>query len=69
MRLDELQERIRLRLLHGGSLEQVEAEIIDPSGFSAEQEAALWRFALATVAKPRRKSRPQASRALRLAES
>ena len=68
MTLDELQERIRLRLSHGGSIEQVEAEIIDPSPYSADQKAALWLFASATARKLRRKSRHRGSRLLRLAE-
>jgi hypothetical protein len=66
MTLDELQERIRLRLSHGGSLEQVEAEIIDPSPYSPDQKAALWLFAFSTARKSRRESRSLASRALRL---
>ncbi len=66
MTLDELQERIRLRLLHGGSLEQVEAEIIDPSPYSPEQKAALWLFAFSTARKSRRESRNRRSRVLGL---
>jgi len=62
MRFDELEERIRLRLDHGGSLEQVEAEIIDPSGYSPEQKAALWLFAFATMGRFRRAARARASR-------
>ena len=45
MGLVEVQERIRLRLGRGASLEQVQTEIIAPSAFSEEQKAALWMFA------------------------
>jgi hypothetical protein len=38
----ESQEHIRERLRHGGSLEDVEKEIIDPSPLSEERKAALW---------------------------
>lgn len=68
MKLVELQERIRLRLVHGGSLDQVEAEIIDPSPFNREQKAALWVFASVTDRKLRREPRGPFFSALRLAQ-
>jgi hypothetical protein len=67
MTLVELQERIRLRLHHGGSLDQVEVEIIDPSPFSAEQKAALWLFASVTSRRLRRGPRRPPLPLLRLA--
>ena len=67
MGLVELQESIRSRLRHGGSLDQVETEIIDPSPFTTEQKAALWLFASVTDRKLRRGPQPPSSRALRLA--
>jgi hypothetical protein len=47
MGLFELQQRIDKRLRGGGSLADVEREIIDPSPFSEEQRAALWLHASA----------------------
>jgi len=64
MDLVELQERIDLRLHHGGSLDDVEAEIIAPSGFGEEQKAALWLFASATVPKRTQRRRPRRLSAL-----
>jgi hypothetical protein len=49
--LVESQGRIDARLSHGGSLRDVEREIIDPSPFPNEQKAALWLYASATVRK------------------
>jgi hypothetical protein len=69
MRLVELQERIRVRLAHGGSLAQVEAEIIDPSPFNREQRAALWLFASVTHRKLRREPTRPSVRTRRLASA
>jgi len=49
MGLVEYQDRIRLRLHSGGSLDQVERDLIDRSPFSEEQRAALWLFAAAVA--------------------
>ena len=51
MGLVESQERIEIRLRHGGSLSDVEREIIDPSPLTTEQKAALWLYASATMPK------------------
>ncbi len=51
MGLVESQERIDVRLRHGGSLSDVEHEIIDPSPLTTEQKAALWLYASATMPK------------------
>lgn len=59
MGLVELQERIHARLCHGGSLRDVEREIIDPSPFSDEQKAALWLYASATAPKRTQGSSPR----------
>ena len=67
MGLVELQESILRRLRYGGSLDQVEIEIIEPSPFTTEQKAALWLFASVTARKLRREPQPPSSRALRLA--
>jgi len=49
MALAESQDRIDERLSHGGSLAEVEEEIIDPVPFSEEQKVALWLYAAATI--------------------
>ena len=61
MGLVELQERIDRRLRSGGTLANVEAEIIDPSDFSEEQRAALWFYASATAPRGPRRRRPARS--------
>ena len=58
MELVELQELIRLRISHGGSLDEVEEEIIHPALFGEEQKAALWLYASA-LARPRRRRGPR----------
>ena len=49
MTLAESQERIDERVRQGGSLAQVEEEIIDSAPFGEEQRAALWLYASATI--------------------
>jgi hypothetical protein len=49
----------------GGSVDEVDAEIIEPSGFSADEKAALWLYAWSYV--PRRTQRKSAELHLRLA--
>jgi hypothetical protein len=47
MTLPELQGLIRRALHHGDSLEEVQAEIIDPAPFGEEKKAAVRRYAAA----------------------
>ena len=62
MRLAKAQERIRERLEEGGSLAEVERELIDPSRFTEEHKAALCLFAAATRTRlPREKEWPEAT--------
>src|SRR5215210_2285074 len=49
MALAEPQERIDERVRQGGSLAQVEEEIIDSAPSGEEQKAALWLYASATI--------------------
>jgi len=49
MALAEPQERIDERVRQGGSVAEVEEEIIDPAPVSEEQRAALWLYASATI--------------------
>ena len=49
MPLAETQVRIDERFGDGGSLAEVEEEIIDPAPLSEEQRAALWLYASATL--------------------
>jgi hypothetical protein len=49
MALAEPQERIDKRVRQGGSLAEVEEEIIDPAPYGEEQKAALWLYASATI--------------------
>ena len=49
MALAEPQERIDERVRQGGSLAQVEEEIIDFEPSGEEQRAALWLYASATI--------------------
>ena len=53
MDLVETQELIRRRLRYGGSVADVDAEIIEPSPFSEDQRAALWLYAQGTFRRPR----------------
>ena len=60
MNVPELQEAIGQRMRHGGSLSQVEEEIIDRSPLDLDQRAALWLFAWTTL--PKRKQRAELAR-------
>jgi hypothetical protein len=40
-----LQQAVRLRILAGNALSQVEDELIDPANVSADKKAALWLLA------------------------
>ena len=45
MKLTDSEERIGKRLRHGGSLAQVEREIIEPSALNEDQKAGLRLYA------------------------
>jgi hypothetical protein len=56
---------VRRHMSRGGSVDDVDAEIIAPSDFSADEKAALWLYAWSYV--PRRMQRRSAERHLQLA--
>jgi hypothetical protein len=58
--LDEIRKRMR----HGDSIDDVDVELIEHSGLSADEKAALWLYAWSFV--PRRKQRASAELHLRL---
>ena len=58
---------VRRHMTRGGSVDDVDAEIIEPSGVSADEKAALWLYAWSFV--PRRAQRKSAELHLRLAGS
>ena len=58
---------VRRRMNRGGAVDDVDAEVIEPSGFSADPKAALWLYAWSFV--PRRAQRKSADLHLRLAGS
>lgn len=58
---------VRRRMSRGGSVDDVDADIIEPSDFSADQKAALWLYAWSYV--PRRMQRRWAERNLHAAAS
>ncbi len=58
---------VRRRMSRGGSVDDVDAEIIEPSGLSADEKAALWLYAWSYV--PRRMQRRWADRHLQMAAS
>jgi hypothetical protein len=49
------EEEIRRRMRNGDSIDDVDLEVIERSGLSANQKAALWLYAWSFV--PRRKQR------------
>jgi hypothetical protein len=49
---------------HGDSIDDVDLELVERSGLSADEKAALWLYAWSFV--PRRKQRPSAEVHLRL---
>lgn len=55
---------VHRRMSRGGSVDDVDAEIIEPSGFSADEKAALWLYAWSYV--PRRMQRRYADRHLQM---
>ncbi|HKN92855.1 MAG TPA: hypothetical protein VJU60_00875 [Thermoleophilaceae bacterium] len=58
--LSEIRRRMRL----GASIDDVDFEVIERSGLSADEKAALWLYAWSFV--PRRKQRASAELHLRL---
>ena len=52
------QDRIKTRMARGGTIDDIDAEIIEPSDLSADQKAALWLYAWSHVS--RRKQRRSA---------
>ena len=56
---------VRRRMSRGGSVDDVEAEIIEPSSFNDDEKAALWLYAWSYV--PGRMQRRWAERHLRMA--
>jgi hypothetical protein len=55
---------IRRRMRHGDSIDDVDSELIEHSGLSPDEKAALWLYAWSFV--PRRKQRASAESHLRL---
>jgi hypothetical protein len=58
------EEEIRRRMRNGDSIDDVDLEVIERSGLSANQKAALWLYAWSFV--PRRKQRASAQLHFRL---
>jgi hypothetical protein len=56
---------VRRRMSRGGSVEDIDAEVIEPSELNADEKAALWLYAWSYV--PRRAQRRSADAHLRLA--
>jgi hypothetical protein len=56
---------VRRRMSRGGSVDDVDAAIIEPSAFSADEKAALWLYAWSFV--PGRMQRRWADRHLQMA--
>jgi hypothetical protein len=59
-----IQKQIRKRMRHGDSIDDVDLELVERSGLSADEKAALWLYAWSFV--PRRKQRASAEVHLRL---
>jgi hypothetical protein len=65
--LSDTRTLVRRRMSRGSSIDDVDAEIIEPSGLSADEKAALWLYAWSFV--PRRAQRKSADLQLSLARS
>jgi hypothetical protein len=61
---DSRLEEIRMRMRHGEAIDDVEIELIERSGLSPNEKAAMWLYAWSFV--PRRKQRAFAELHLRL---
>ena len=59
-RLELEQRKIRKRMRRGGTLGEVESEVIDHSQLSLDQRAALWLYAWTRL--PKRKQRAELAR-------
>jgi hypothetical protein len=59
-----IQDEIRRRMRHGESIDDVDLELIERSGLSSDEKAALWLYAWSFV--PCRKQRASAELHLRL---
>ena len=57
-------DEIRRRMRHGDSIDDVDLELIERTGLSADEKAALWLYAWSFV--PRREQRASAELHLRL---
>jgi hypothetical protein len=57
-------DEIRRRMRHGDSIDDVDLELIERTGLSADEKAALWLYAWSFV--PRRQQRASAELHLRL---
>ena len=63
--LGQARADVRRHMSRGGSVDDVDAEIIEPSDFSADEKAALWLYAWSYV--PGRMQRRWADRRLKMA--
>jgi hypothetical protein len=61
---NSIQEEIRRRMRHGESIDDVDLELIERSGLSTDEKAALWLYAWSFV--PRWKQRASAELHLQL---
>jgi hypothetical protein len=64
VKLTDSEERIGKRLRHGGSLAQVEREIIEPSALDENQKAGLRLYAF--LVEPNLEPRPEVERLVAL---
>jgi rhamnogalacturonyl hydrolase YesR len=64
MMSDSRLEEIRRRMSRGESIDDVDLQLIERSGLSSDEKAALWLYAWSFV--PRRKQRASAELHLRL---
>ena len=65
--LGQARADVRRRMSRGGSVDDVDAEVIEPSDFSADEKAALWLYAWSFV--PGRIQRRWADRHLQMSAS
>lgn len=69
MELTDSEERIDKRLGHGGSLDQVEREMIDLSAFDENQKSGLRMYAFVVQPNPEPRSEVERLFALRAVEA
>jgi hypothetical protein len=58
---------VRRRMKHGSTIDDVDAEVIEPTGFTKDEKAALWLYAWSFV--PGRSQRKSAELHLLMASS